>query len=75
MSRNGAWNGAWNDADFKYDDATRTVYLGTSNSWAVLDLNGTVIKKGTGNQIQMSNFRPGVLLVRSGKMMMKISNK
>lgn len=74
-ARNGAWNGAWNDADFKYDDATRTVYLGTSNSWAVLDLNGTVIKKGTGNQIQMSNFRPGVLLVRSGKMMMKISNK
>ncbi len=62
-------------ADFKYDDATRTVYLGTSNSWVVLDLNGTVIKKGTGNQIQMSNFRPGVLLVRSGKMMMKISNK
>lgn len=67
--------GGLNGADFRYDAATRTVHLGKSAKWAVLDLNGTVIKKGIGNQIQMGNFRPGVLLVRSGNKMMKIINK
>ena len=55
-----------------YDGAARVIRLAKTVDWAVLDLNGVVVRRGYGHEINAKNMRPGVYFVRSGSMNAKV---
>ena len=55
-----------------YDGAARVIRLAKTMDWAVLDLNGVVVRRGYGHEINAKNMRPGVYLVRYGSMNAKV---
>ena len=55
-----------------YDGAARVIRLAKSVDWAVLDLNGVVVRRGYGHEINAKNMRPGAYFVRSGAMHAKV---
>ena len=55
-----------------YDGAARVIRLAKTADWAVLDLNGVVVRRGYGHEINAKNMRPGVYFVRYGSMNAKV---
>ena len=55
-----------------YDGAARVIRLAKTVDWAVLDLNGVVVRRGYGHEINAKNMRPGAYFVRSGSLNAKV---
>ena len=55
-----------------YDGAARLIRLSQSASWALLDVNGVVVRRGFGNEIGVKSVRAGVYFVRSGRATAKV---
>jgi hypothetical protein len=55
-----------------YDGAARVIRLTKTVDWAVLDLNGVVVRRGYGHEINAKNMRPGAYFVRSGSLNAKV---
>ena len=55
-----------------YDGAARVIRLAKTVDWAVLDLNGVVVRRGYGHEINAKNMRSGVYFVRSGVKFAKV---
>ena len=48
------------------------IRLAKTVDWAVLDLNGVVVRRGYGHEINAKNMRPGAYFVRSGSKNAKV---
>ena len=55
-----------------YDGAARLIRLSQRASWALLDVNGVVVRRGFGNEIGVKSVRAGVYFVRSGRATAKV---
>ena len=55
-----------------YDAAARVIRLAKTVDWAVLDLNGVVVRRGYGNEINAKSLRSGAYFVRSGSKNTKV---
>jgi hypothetical protein len=55
-----------------YDAFARVIRLGVDASWTLLDVNGVVVRRGYGNEINAKNMRPGAYFVRSGSLNAKV---
>jgi hypothetical protein len=55
-----------------YDGAARVIRLAKTVDWAVLDLNGVVVRRGYGHEINAKNMRQGAYFVRSGSKNAKV---
>ena len=55
-----------------YDGSARLIRLSQSASWALLDVNGVVVRRGYGHEIGVKSVRAGVYFVRSGRATAKV---
>jgi hypothetical protein len=55
-----------------YDGAARVIRLAASVNWTVFDVNGVVVRRGYGQEINAKTMRPGVYFVRSGSLNAKV---
>ena len=49
----------------RYDASARVIRLGAEASWALLDVNGVVVRRGYGREIQVRSVRSGMYFVRT----------
>ena len=49
----------------RYDASARVIRLGADASWALLDVNGVVVRRGYGREIQVCSVRSGMYFVRT----------
>ena len=47
-----------------YDASARVIHLGAEASWFLLDVNGVVVRRGYGREIQVRSVRSGMYFVR-----------
>lgn len=57
---------------FYYDANSRIVHLGAFTEWSLLDVNGVVLRRGSGCEFRMGFIRAGAYFVRYGKRTAKI---
>ena len=55
-----------------YDGAARVIHLGAEASWALLDVNGVVVRRGYGREINVRSVRSGMYFVRTGRTAAKV---
>ncbi len=55
-----------------YDASARVIHLGADASWALLDVNGVVVRRGYGREIQVRSVRSGMYFVRNGRTTAKV---
>ena len=56
----------------RYDASARVVRLGAEASWALLDVNGVVVRRGYGREIQVRSVRSGMYFVRTAHATAKV---
>ena len=56
----------------RYDASARVIRLGADASWALLDVNGVVVRRGYGREIQVRSVRSGMYFVRNGRTTAKV---
>lgn len=56
----------------RYDASARVIHLGADASWALLDVNGVVVRRGYGREISVRSVRSGKYFVRAGKNTAKV---
>ena len=56
----------------RYDASARVIRLGADASWALLDVNGVVVRRGYGREIQVRSVRSGVYFVRTAHTTTKV---
>jgi arabinan endo-1,5-alpha-L-arabinosidase len=56
-----------------YDRENGFVHLAVDAPWSLLDVNGVVLKNGSGREIDMRSLRRGIYLVRSGNRSLRLS--
>ena len=49
----------------RYDVGARVIRLAAETSWALLDVNGVVVRRGYGREIQVRSIRSGMYFVRT----------
>ncbi|WP_405325259.1 hypothetical protein [Fibrobacter sp.] len=49
----------------RYDASARVIRLTIDASWALLDVNGVVVRRGYGREIQVRSVRSGMYFVRT----------
>ena len=55
-----------------YDGAARVIHLAASTNWTLFDVNGVVVRRGYGQEINAKAMRPGVYFVRSRNLNSKV---
>jgi hypothetical protein len=55
-----------------YDAGARVIRLGAESSWALLDVNGVVVRRGYGREIQVRSVRSGMYFVRTAHTTAKV---
>ena len=55
-----------------YDASARVIRLGAEASWALLDVNGVVVRRGYGREIQVRSVRSGMYFVRAARTTAKV---
>ncbi len=56
----------------RYDASARVIHLGAEASWFLLDVNGVVVRRGYGREIQVRSVRSGMYFVRAGQNTAKV---
>ena len=56
----------------RYDADSRVIRLAASVNWTVFDVNGVVVRRGYGQEINAKTMRQGVYFVRSGSMASRV---
>lgn len=55
-----------------YDASARVIRLGAEASWALLDVNGVVVRRGYGREIQVRSVCSGMYFVRAARTTAKV---
>ncbi|OWV16749.1 Glycosyl hydrolases family 43 [Fibrobacter sp. UWB16] len=56
----------------RYDASARVIRLGADASWALLDVNGVVVRRGYGREIQVRSVCSGMYFVRAARTTAKV---
>ena len=56
----------------RYDASARVIRLAVDASWALLDVNGVVVRRGYGREIQVRSVCSGMYFVLAGKNTAKV---
>ena len=56
----------------RYDASARVIRLAVDASWALLDVNGVVVRRGYGREIRVRSVRSGMYFVLAGKNTAKV---
>ena len=56
----------------RYDASARVIRLGADASWALLDVNGVVVRRGYGREIQVRSVCSGMYFVRTARATAKV---
>ena len=56
----------------RYDASARVIRLAVDASWALLDVNGVVLRRGYGREIRVRSVRSGMYFVLAGKNTAKV---
>jgi hypothetical protein len=56
----------------RYDASARVIRLGAETSWALLDVNGVVVRRGYGREIQVHSVCSGMYFVRTAHTTAKV---
>lgn len=55
-----------------YDASARVIRLDSEASWALLDVNGVIVRRGYGREIQVRSVRSGMYFVRTARATAKV---